>query len=802
MIRSLFLALLSSALIVSTTGLAITQETARSASNAQAADAEALYRQAVSLSEMSHHRLAQMKLFEAVNLWQQSRQIDRVVNALLRMGESHREAERWQYALECYKRLVKFPSLPAQTKTTALNSIAALYLRFHQFQLAGDYFRQSLNIASDQKDAAARSIALAGLAAVLTEEGKKQQAEDYLNQARAIVKQAGSRQAEAEALLFIGQLWREQGQSVQARQAFEDALSFYRQGGGSEQKQALLLCLLSDLNLASDATSAAGQAMEALRLNRAVTSSGLQWRAYLALARAQRAMGDKKKALRSYWTSFSRVEVLRLDVSVDAFKISLLEDRQAVYRELADMLIEEGNTEEAFNVMENARSRSTLDLIAQKRDEKKPPATPDQRQSLEEASKKIPLLKTHLNSDQLTPQQRSQLEEELKKAERQIEEIRLDIEMNRRNRFTNPAGLKQTQKEILRAGETLIEFFLGEDCSHAWLVSRDQFMCVALPPRKEIEEAIRRYTRLLAARPDSYQLQREITAQKKMARELFDMLMGRFSDKLSSSRLLFAPDGLLYYLPFETLLFGERYLVEQFDIAYTPSASVLAALERSRPESRTDQIEIIAFGDPDLGSASRDYAEWGGYRLGRLPGSRGEVLSISEMFPSRRVYLGRAATEDALKREGLKRCRRLHLATHGLIDERFPSRSVILLTLDRDPSEDGFLDVEEIAGLEMGCELVVLSACQTGRGRLTGGEGVVGLARAFLYAGARSVVVSLWNISDISAATFMRRFYRCLAAKQSPVAALRQAKIEMIGSDKPERHPYYWSSFLIVGQSQ
>jgi CHAT domain-containing protein len=144
----------------------------------------------------------------------------------------------------------------------------------------------------------------------------------------------------------------------------------------------------------------------------------------------------------------------------------------------------------------------------------------------------------------------------------------------------------------------------------------------------------------------------------------------------------------------------------------------------------------------------------------------------------------------------------LHLATHGLVDERFPSRSGILLTLDRDPAEDGFLDLEEIAGLEMGCELVVLSACQTGRGRLTGGEGVVGLARAFFYAGAHSVVVSLWNISDISGASFMRRFYSHLREKRNPVAALSQAKMEMIRSDKPERHPYYWSSFVIVGQSE
>jgi CHAT domain-containing protein len=285
--------------------------------------------------------------------------------------------------------------------------------------------------------------------------------------------------------------------------------------------------------------------------------------------------------------------------------------------------------------------------------------------------------------------------------------------------------------------------------------------------------------------------------------------MGQFADKLGSAqRLIIAPDGLLYYLPFETLSRDGRYLVEQFDIAYTPSASVLAALEKSKPETKADdRMELVAFGDPDFGSSARNDLlsdSWGDYRPEPLPGTKAEVVSISEFFPSdrRRVYLGRAATEDALKREHLTRCRRLHLATHGLIDERFPSRSGILLAFDSDPAEDGFLDAGEISGLEMECELVVLSACRTGRGRLAAGEGVIGLARAFLYAGARSVVVSLWSVSDISAANFMRRFYRHLAAGESPAASLRQAKLEMIRSDKPERHPFYWSPFLITGQSE
>ncbi|HEY7545046.1 MAG TPA: tetratricopeptide repeat protein, partial [Blastocatellia bacterium] len=407
MMRSLFLILLSIALIdTSSICGAMAQEIPERAVTDRAADAESLYQESIFLSESGRCRQANIKLFQAVNLWQQSRRNDRIIEALLRLGEYYNETERWQYALECYKRLLKLQSLTTQTKVRALNSVAALYLCLHQFRLAGDYFRQSLDVSDDQQDAAVRSIALAGLAAVFAEDGKKQQAQDYLSRARKLAGQAGSRQAEAEALLFIGQIWREQGQSAEAREAFEDALSFYRQSSNDQQKQALLLCLLSDLHLASDPARAADLAMEALNLDRAIKTGGLQWRAYLALARAQRAMGDKKKALRSYWLSVSRIEKARLDLSADAFRVALLEERQSVYHELSSMLFEEGNMEEAFNVAEMARSRSTLDLIDQKRAGKKSSSTPEQNQSLEETAKKISLLNTQLRSAQLDPAQR------------------------------------------------------------------------------------------------------------------------------------------------------------------------------------------------------------------------------------------------------------------------------------------------------------------------------------------------------------------------------------------------------------
>jgi len=228
------------------------------------------------------------------------------------------------------------------------------------------------------------------------------------------------------------------------------------------------------------------------------------------------------------------------------------------------------------------------------------------------------------------------------------------------------------------------------------------------------------------------------------------------------------------------------------------------------------QMELLAIGDPvfeptRMAAAGKRVTRAVSQRTRRLPASdiphfstlprtHDEVEYIAGLFPAdrRKVLLGRQSTEAAFKREPLKHYRRLHFATHSLIDEKTPARSAIVLTAG--DAEDGLLDVSEISQLDLDCDLVVVSACQTGRGQLLSGEGIVGLSRAFLQAGARTVVVSLWNVSDGATGQLMKDFYANLSAGLSNAAALRQAKLRMIASDKALRHPYYWSSFIMVGK--
>jgi CHAT domain-containing protein len=165
------------------------------------------------------------------------------------------------------------------------------------------------------------------------------------------------------------------------------------------------------------------------------------------------------------------------------------------------------------------------------------------------------------------------------------------------------------------------------------------------------------------------------------------------------------------------------------------------------------------------------------------------------------LYLGRDSTEKAFKQEPLNKYKWIHLATHSLIDEQDPGRSAVVLALDGSNEEDGFLRATEIAGLDLDCDMVILSACETGRGRLMSGEGIIGLSRSFFIAGARSVVVSQWAVSDISTAQLMKDFYQELVNGAAKPAALREAKLRMLHSGSETRHPYYWAPFVVIGAS-
>jgi CHAT domain-containing protein len=305
-----------------------------------------------------------------------------------------------------------------------------------------------------------------------------------------------------------------------------------------------------------------------------------------------------------------------------------------------------------------------------------------------------------------------------------------------------------------------------------------------------------------------------------MAEDLFTMLFGKLADQLrADSKLIVVPDGLLNQVPYESLVHNGRYLIEDHQISYLPSATLIELL-RQPPKSATvldGQMDLLAFGDPVFQQRSktslnrklpatppeinRQAGDWDMTNLSRLPRTRDEVEYIASLIPKerQRLYLGKDSSERAFKQEALSKYKWIHLATHSLVDEQNPGRSSVVLGLDGNNDEDGFLRATEIADLDLNCDLVILSACETGRGQLLSGEGIIGLSRSFFIAGARSVVVSQWSVSDISTAQLMKDFYQQLVNNVPKAAALREAKLRMLNGGSETRHPYYWAPFVIIG---
>ena len=256
-------------------------------------------------------------------------------------------------------------------------------------------------------------------------------------------------------------------------------------------------------------------------------------------------------------------------------------------------------------------------------------------------------------------------------------------------------------------------------------------------------------------------------------------------------------------------------MIERFAVSYAPSASALAAIKAAGRELPRNGKGMIAFGDPlyrvaapPSPQAQPDSVPPLTERASehrQLPYTRKEIQEIVALFPNaeRKSYVGAEAREQKVKSEDLSRYRYVHFAAHGIIDEEYPARSGIVFSAESDAREDGVLQMSEVMRLRVNADLVTLSACRTGLGKLLNGEGMIGLTRAFLYAGASSVVVSLWNVNDTATAELMRGFYHNLQKGLAKDEALRQAKRELIsGQKRAWRHPYFWAPFVLIGEPQ
>jgi CHAT domain-containing protein len=485
--------------------------------------------------------------------------------------------------------------------------------------------------------------------------------------------------------------------------------------------------------------------------------------------------------------------------------------------------------EEAFAVAERGKSRALLDMLAESQVDLStglPSEVVEERAEMERRLSEMRYRVRKAEGEEVSADSLRALRKHLRELEGEqralLDRIRLENPKYAALDSGEPRTLEEIRRNLVTEGDrALFQFTLGDSASYLWVLTAKNLDFHRLPPRPEIESQVQRLrTGLTNPLPSA---DAELVDA---ASTLYAMLFKPAEERLKKAKSVYIiPDGSLHFIPFEVLLeepapppspeasesdrnrvfAGLPYAFKKTNVRYGPSATALSTLALSRHSERKKKDRtLLAVGSPSFGEGEGADAEEKARRAGLapLPYTRDEIETIGSHFKeaNRTLLLDAAAREKTLTEPGfLSRFDMLHFATHGLIDERRPEKSRLALSFPRDPSEDGYLQASEIYELDLGADLVVLSACETGLGKMVRGEGVLGLPRAFLYAGASSIVVSLWSVSDRSTADLMSEFYRRMMGKNdSPAEALRRAKEELRKSGA-FAHPFYWAPFVILG---
>jgi len=488
----------------------------------------------------------------------------------------------------------------------------------------------------------------------------------------------------------------------------------------------------------------------------------------------------------------------------------------SIYKEYSDLLLEEEKPELAFQVLERSRARTLLEMLA----ERDLVFAADLPAELTLARKRNDADYDRVQGQiaELNPDKDSaQIDQHLARL-RELRSERDQIAQKIRKSSPHLAALQYPQplsaaeaKKSLDAGTVLLSYSVGKDHTTLFVLRADEagsgLSVFHLP---EGEDALQE--RVGELRKEIISWDRSSRDEfRKQAHQLYDLLIAPAESLLKAGdRILISPDGPLDTLPFATLLRSDnQYLVQWKPLHTVLSATLYSEIKNQRSKTSYD-VDLVAFGDPLYPATEKQPGEVRsaterGFKLSSLPFSRIEVNAIMKLYPARnRIYLGAAATEEHAKEVG-KSARYLHFATHAMVDERFPLNSALVLTIPEKPAEgqeNGLLQAWEIfEQMRINADLVTLSACDTALGKEVAGEGLIGLTRAFQYAGAHSVLASLWRIPDASTSEFMKRFYGYLKQGQSKDEALRHAQSDLMHLPQFAR-PLYWAGFVLSGDWQ
>ena len=638
----------------------------------------------------------------------------------------------------------------------------------------------------------AKSLAFSAMAAA--QQGHAFEGLKLYSEAREIFVKEKNRAWPSLIDLYRALAFFEEGRYFEARRYCAQALEKFLDLKWKNKAVMARLLLVRIAIQTEDTDQAFQHAKAAFDQVQELESPVLTYETHLLLGNLYSARADREHAYASYQSARQSLETLRGNLRGEELKVAFIKNRLEVYENLVELCLSRQNdrqndpnaAEEAFTYVEQAKSRSLMDLFARPAPAftEKTPGQSDLVRSIQELREELNWYYNLIEREQLQPEKQSpdRIAALEKKAQRHEKEL-VRILHDATDADAAQAGLQMpshvpiaTIRAAIPDDTLLVEYFQVRDRILLCLLGREtlEIIPVTLHPR------VAGLLRLLQFQLSKFRLGPQyieavhdslLQTTQAHLKELYDELIAPVAPRLKAKHLIFVPHGLLHYVPFHALFDGSQHLIDRYTVSYSPSASIYALCQK-RPANSSGASLVFGIPDP------------------QAPAILDEVQALTGVLDQAELFVGQKATVSVLREKG-PASRLIHIATHGRFRQDNPMFSAIRMG-------DSFLSLFDLYQLRLPVELITLSGCSTGLNVVAAGDELIGLARGLLHAGAQSLVLSLWDVHDTSTAEFMTAFYRRLGNGESKAEALRSAMLELRASYP---HCYQWAPFILVGKA-
>lgn len=739
-----------------------------------------------------------------------------VAAALNTIGLVYRQEGNWVQALQSLRKCLRMEEEigDKQTIAYALNAVGLIWSSQGDYERALKYFEQCRIAVEEIGNSAAMAGVLINVGAMYEMQGRYDHALEYYQTSLKIEEGVGDKQAIAAALIGVGHVHVEEGHLDRALEVYAQALKIEEEIGDKPRVARTSNQIAVVHNSIGQYSDAAYMAERSAGIARQIGDPELLSSAFVTLGKSQRAMGSSEAAAEAFGDAIAAVEKMRHELAgSEQDRQRFMESKIDPYYEMSDLLIDQGNAAEALVFAERAKARALTEVLQSGKSDVKKAMTEEEKDREQKIRSQLVSLNTQIIKEKLRAEpDRARITE----LNAQLETIRLEFGAFQSDVFTAHSQLRVQRGEfqpiapkelasLLRTSDTaVLEFVVLEDRTLLFALTKKNAP-QDVPDLKVYRIEIKRKQLAELAEAFRQRLANSGLGYAQSARKLYDLLLRpAAADLAGKSTVVIAPDGPLWELPFQALQSARgRFFIQDHAVSFAPSLTALYEMSKNKPQkpmATRPPTTLLALGNPKLADETRSaMAQVMDADLSPLPAASTMVKELGRLYgPGRsQVYVEGEATEDRLKAEA-GNCRILHIASHGIVNNTSPMYSQIILSRGLGSDDDGILEAWEVMDLNLNADLVVLSACETARGRVGPGEGMIGLSWAFFVAGCPSIVASQWKVDAQVTSPLMVEFHRNFLLKIGKAEALRRAELKLLKTRR-YAHPFNWAGFVVMG---